>query len=100
MRRVQILLAALCVVLLAACGDKQGSQASPDANLPHANVQMRDGTSVSGTVTSSTPSEITLNMDSGGSRTLLMKDVKSVDYGDAAANAPGTAPATASARAA
>jgi hypothetical protein len=53
-----------------------------------------------GTVTSSTPTEVTLNMDSGGTRTVLTKDVKSVDYGDgstaatsAAPNAPAAPPA-------
>ena len=48
---------------------------------------MRDGTTVTGTVTSSTPSQITLNMDGGGTRTILMKDVRAVDYADAGSNA-------------
>src|SRR2546426_6117260 len=44
----------------------------------------RDGSKLAGTVTSSTPSEMTLNMESGGTRTVLTKDIKSVEYSEAA----------------
>src|SRR5262249_51156221 len=68
------------------------SQASSaDAASPHAAISLRDGTTVTGTVTSSTPSQITMNMDSGGTRTILTKDVKSVDYGDVTPAAPSAA---------
>ena len=73
----------LSVFLLAGCAQKDGTEAAPDSNAPHATISLRDGTTITGTVTSSTPSQITLNMDSGGTRTILMKNVRSVDYGDA-----------------
>src|ERR1041385_8063370 len=83
MRRMLVLPVILSVFLLAGCGQKDGTEAAPDSNAPHATVSLRDGTTITGTVTSSTPSQITLNMDSGGTRTMLMKNVRSVDYGDA-----------------
>jgi hypothetical protein len=89
MQRFRVIPALLFVFLLFACTQKESSQASSDSNAPHATVWMRDGTSVTGTVTSSTPSEISLNLDEGGSRTILTRDVKSVEYGEAtAANKP------------
>ena len=99
MRRMLVLPVILSVFLLAGCGQKDSTEAAPDSRAPHATVSLRDGTTVTGTVTSSTPSQITLNMDSGGTRTVLMKDVRSVDYGDAgnvtAGNRPSAAPAAA-----
>src|SRR4030095_993512 len=63
------------------------------SNSPHATIAMRDGTTLTGTVKSTTPVQITLSMDSGGDRTVLTKDVKSVEYGEgAAANKPASAP--------
>jgi hypothetical protein len=98
MQRVLFLSALLSTSLLIACTQKDSSQASPDANTPHASVVMKDGTRLAGTVRSSTPTELTLNMDDGGTRTVLTKDVKSVTYSDAvtatqSANAPAQEPA-------
>jgi hypothetical protein len=91
MRTIWILSAAgsalLSALLLAGCAQKDSSEAAPDANAQHATVLMRDGSTVTGAVTASTPSQITLNMDSGGTRTILMKDVRSVQYGDASSDA-------------
>jgi hypothetical protein len=92
MQRFRFVPALLSILLLFACTQKESSQASSDSNLPHATVQMRDGTNVMGTVTSSTPSEITLNLDGGGRQTILTKDVKSVEYGEAAAGTKFTVP--------
>jgi hypothetical protein len=95
MQRIWVLSVILSLFLLAGCAQKDASEAASDSSAQHATVSMRDGTTVTGTVTSSTPSQITLNMDSGGTRTILMKDVRSVDYGDTgntpAANAANTA---------
>jgi hypothetical protein len=85
MQRIRLFSALLPILLLTACGQKDSSQAAPDSNAPHANVVLRDGTRLAGTVASSTPSQVTLNLDSGGTRTVLTKDVKSMEYGDAAA---------------
>src|SRR6476661_1625746 len=90
MQRVWIFSLLLCVLFLGACSQKDSSQASGDSTAPHATITLRDGTKLMGTVTSSTPTEVTLNMDSGGTRTVLTKDIKSLDYGDA-----GAAPAAA-----
>ena len=87
MLRFRFVLALLFVFLLVACTQKESGEASSDSNQPHAVVLLRDGTSVTGTVTSSTPSQITLNLGGGGSRTILTKDVKSVEYGEAGKNA-------------
>src|SRR6266536_3155961 len=81
--RISIFSALLSILLLAGCTQKESSQASTDSTTPHATIVTRDGARLAGTVRSSTASEITLNLDEGGSRTILTKDVKSVDYGDA-----------------
>jgi len=56
---------------------------------------MRDGTRVAGAVATTTPAEITINLDAGGSRTIPMKDVRRVDYGEVATAAKPAPPATA-----
>jgi hypothetical protein len=96
MRRVTILVPVFLVLLLASCAKEESAPAASDAQ--HAKVDMRDGTSVSGNVVSSTPSDITLAPDGGGAnRTISMKQVKSVSYDDAPAApvAPAAAAATA-----
>jgi hypothetical protein len=55
---------------------------------PHATVVMRDGTQYAGNVTNTTPSEVTLKGDDNAMHTLAMKDVKSIEYDDAAALPP------------
>jgi hypothetical protein len=62
---------------------------SPETG-PRATVALRDGTSVSGVVTSSSPTELKITGDDHASRTIPMSQVRSLDYGEAAA--PGTAP--------
>ena len=81
MRRIVIIATALSAAFLTSCA-KQESPASTTAALPHATVVLRDGTRATGGVASSTASEITVNLDGGGSRTIPMKDVRRVDYGD------------------
>lgn len=76
--------ALLGAVILASC-------AKQTAGGPHATVTLRDGTTVSGNVISSSASEIQLAADDKTSRTIPMSQVRSVDYGDAQpAPAPGT----------
>jgi hypothetical protein len=60
---------------------------------PHATVFMRDGTQFAGTVASTSPSEVTLKGDDNVTHTLAMKDVKSIEYDDAAAPPAETAQA-------
>ena len=74
---ISILLITLCL-LLASCAQK-------DAGLaPHATIVMRDGTQYTGTVTSSSASEVSLKGDDNTAHTLAMKDVKSIEYDDTA----------------
>jgi hypothetical protein len=70
---------------------------------PHATVQMRDGTSVSGAVLSSSADEVKITTDDNVTRTIPMAQVRSIDYGEAPATAssaaaPAGAPATAGPR--
>lgn len=85
-------LAFLPLLLLASCAKQESA---PAADLPHATVVMRDGTRISGGVSASTPTEITINPDAGGSRTIPMKDVRRVDYGETATTTKPAPPATA-----
>jgi hypothetical protein len=87
-------LALIPLLFVASCA-KQETPSAPVAELPHATVVMRDGTRVSGGVAATTPAEITVNLDAGGSRTIPMKDVRRVDYGETASTATPAPPATA-----
>ena len=53
---------------------------TPAPGAPHATVSMRDGSSMSGTVTTSSPSEITLLGDDHAAHTIAMAQVKSIAY--------------------
>jgi hypothetical protein len=78
------ILVVLCggVLFLSSCGNKEGATAS---DRPHADVLMRDGTRLTGTVTATSPGEITLAGDDNVTHTVPMKQVKSVEYDDTAA---------------
>lgn len=60
---------------------------------PHATVYLRDGSTYAGTVTGSSPAEVTVQGDDKTTRTIAMKDVKSIEYDDASAPASETAAA-------
>jgi hypothetical protein len=60
-------------------------QETPAADVPHATVLMRDGSRMTGSVTASTPTEITLAGDDKQTHTIPMKQVKRVDYDEAPA---------------
>jgi len=79
----------LAVLWLAAC-------AKPAGGGQHATVQMRDGTSVSGTVISSSASEVQIAGDDKVTRTIPMDQVRAIEYSDATepvAAPPNAAPA-------
>jgi len=57
---------------------------------PHATVLMRDGSTLAGAVTASSPAEITLAGDDNTTHTVPMAQVKSIEYADAAST-PATA---------
>ena len=92
MQQPLVVTAFLSVLFLASCARQPSAPATAD--LPHATVVMRDGSRLSGTVASSSPSEITLNVDGGAPRTIAMKDVRRVDYGDAAPSTSNAAAPT------
>jgi len=77
---VSIILMIGALALASSCGNKSGG----DSGAPHATVFLRDGSSHTGTVKSTTPTQITIAGDDNTTRTYNMKDVKSVDYGDTA----------------
>lgn len=73
------LAAALFVCGLSSCANKS------TADRRHASVTTQDGATVSGTVTASSASEVTLAGDDNITRNIPMKQVRSIDYGEAAA---------------
>jgi hypothetical protein len=75
------------VLFLASCGNQATSSG------PHATVLMRDGSTLAGMVTATSPSEITLTGDDKVTHTVPMTQVKSIEYDDAQA-AQGPAAAT------
>jgi len=77
------------LLLLVGCTNKTGSG-------QRATVLMRDGTTLTGTVTATSPSEITLAGDDKSTHTVPMAQVKSIEYDEApAAQASATPPASA-----
>jgi hypothetical protein len=70
------------LLFLASCAKQASGQ--------HATVLMRDGSSVTGTVTATSPSEITLAGDDKTTHTIPMAQVKSIEYDDAAAQGSDT----------
>jgi len=72
-----IFVATLCTSLfVASCGNQTASG-------QHATILMRDGTTLMGTVTASSGSEITLTGDDNAKHTVPMAQVKSIEYDDA-----------------
>src|SRR5215469_11854028 len=65
------------LLFLASCTNRS-------ATGPHATVLMRDGTTLTGTVTATSPTEITLAGDDKTNHTVPMTQVKSIEYDDAA----------------
>lgn len=99
--KVQILAGlALCLLFTVSCAKKEAASGTTG---PRATVLLRDGTKLSGTVTNSSASGMTLVSDDNVSHALDMKDVKSVEYGEAPppagqAQAPPSEPASPVAR--
>jgi hypothetical protein len=83
-------LAVSAILLLSSCNKTAGSG-------QHATVELRDGTSVTGTVLSSSASELQIAGDDKVTRTIPMSQVRSIEYDDAAEAAVGSTPAAAAA---
>jgi hypothetical protein len=92
MQRSIALVGIASLLLLAGCA-KQQETPSTQAAKPRATVTLRDGSRVSGAVTTSTPTEITLAGDDGITRTIPTDRIQAVEYASAAPPAPVSAPA-------
>ena len=78
MRRTLFVCATLgALLLLASCATQQ-------APGQHATILMRDGTRLAGTVTATSPAEVTLSGDDNTTHTVPMTQVKSIEYDDTA----------------
>jgi hypothetical protein len=86
-----IVVAVALMAALIACNNPNST-----APGPHATVFLRDGSSYSGRVTKSSPSELTMAGDDQSNRTFAMTDVRSVEY-DTNAPAPAAPAQSASA---
>jgi len=67
----------LLASFMVSCGAQTGSG-------QHATILMRDGSTLTGTVTATSPSEITVAGDDNAKHTIPMTQVKSIEYDDAA----------------
>jgi hypothetical protein len=75
-RTIFISPALVALFFMASCAKQASGQ--------HATVMMRDGSELTGTVTATSPSEITLAGDDKTTHTIPMAQVKSIEYDDAA----------------
>jgi hypothetical protein len=87
MRRTILAGATLGTLLLLSCANKQ----TPGQ---HATILMRDGTTLTGTVTATSPAEITVAGDDNTAHTVAMTQVKSIEYDETAAAQTAQAQAT------
>lgn len=84
-RRAVFLGATLCaLLLLASCAKQAAGQ--------HATITMRDGSTLTGTVTATSPSEVTMAGDDSQTHNIPMTQVKSISYDDTTAAQSGAAP--------
>jgi hypothetical protein len=87
MRRIIVVtLITFTVSVISSCGNKD---AGSNSDRPHATIQMRDGSTMTGVITATSPSELTLSGDDNTTHTLPTAQVKSVEY-DEAPPAPAT----------
>src|SRR5882724_8829995 len=78
MWRTILVSATLGILFLASCTNKTASG-------QHATILMRDGTTLTGKVTATSPAEITLAGDDNAAHTVPMTQVKSIEYDEAPA---------------
>ena len=82
---MKVLLPSVCaMLLLCSCSKTSGGG-------QHATVELRNGTSVAGTVVSTSPSEVQIAGDDKGTRTIPMSQVRAIEYDETPA-APAEAP--------
>jgi len=96
MKRSFVFAAALGALLLCSCAKKETDTGSAPANQ-RATVTMKDGTVNVGNVVASSSKEVIITGDDKITRTIPMDQVRSIEYSDAAAEAPAAAPPEANA---
>jgi hypothetical protein len=82
----------LVALVLSSCAKNESTTPGAQA-AKHATITMKDGTSASGNVSSTSDKEIVVQGDDKITRTIPMDQVRSIDYSDAATPAPGAATA-------
>ncbi len=93
MRRGIAAMALLGVAIFASCGKKDSgespkpaaeatAEAQPAAG-PHANVRLKDGSTVPGTIVASSQTDMVVAGDDGIERKIPLTQIKSVEYGEA-----------------
>jgi hypothetical protein len=81
------LIAFLCSAI-SSCGNKNAN-----SDRPHATIQMRDGSTLSGVITATSPSELSLTGDDNLAHSVPTAQVRSIEYDEPAA-APSSAEPT------
>src|SRR2546427_3412357 len=82
------LISITAILVLATLAPSCSKQSTTEPAGPRATVYLRDGTTYSGAVKKTSPTEITLIGDENNSRTFDMKNVRSIEYGEPAAAPP------------
>ena len=81
---MKVLLPSVCaMLLLCSCSKTSGGG-------QHATIELRDGTSVAGTVVSTSPSEVQIAGDDKGTRTIPMSQVRAIEYDETPAAPPAS----------
>ena len=89
-----VIAAMAATFLLSSCAKKETAEnQKPEAPAqaaggPHANVHLKDGSKVPGTIVASSQTDMTVAGDDGIERKIPMEQVKSVEYGSAPAGKP------------
>jgi hypothetical protein len=92
MRRIVVMtFIAFVLSAISSCGNKETG-----SDRPHATIQMRDGSTLSGVITTTSPTQMTLAGDDNLSHTVPTAQVKSIDYDQPAA--PAAEPSAAQTR--
>jgi hypothetical protein len=98
MRRVLVCFAFACIVFLSGCAKKEAAEPAKQADgVPagqgggaHVSVHLQDGGRIPGTIVASNSTEMVVMGDDGIERKIPLTQVKSVEYGAAAAKRAAT----------
>jgi hypothetical protein len=85
-KTIAVVFIAFVLAVISSCGNKQ---AVPNSDRPHATIRMRNGSALTGFVTATSPTEITLTTDDDTTQTVPTKQVKSIDYDEVTAAPAG-----------